>query len=166
MRFDAIDGIREAGFEGFVSAADLRRTNLQSVPDVAGVHLVVRDPGLPPAFARKSTGGRFKDKNPTVDRATLEANWVPGAAVLYIGKAGAGESLNTLRKRLKSFVRFGAGDPVGHWGGRLIWQLEDQASLSFCWRRAGSADARELERELIQEFSRAHGMRPFANLRD
>ena len=96
----------------------------------------------------------------------LERNWVNGAAVIYIGKAGGGSSSATLRRRLKSFLRFGEGHPVGHWGGRFIWQLQDAGSLLFCWRHVGDSDARELERDLIRDFVRMFGTRPFANLRD
>ena len=166
MKFDTIEAIREGGFSGFKTAPELRQSELSDVPSVSGVYMVCRDPAARPVFAAKSRGGRFKGKDPTVDLATLEVNWVPGSAVLYIGKAGGGESLATLRKRLKSYLRFGGGDPVGHWGGRLIWQLEDPNSLLFCWRPAGDTDARELERELLQEFIRTYGVRPFANLRD
>jgi len=166
MKFDTIEAIKGAGFSGFKTSAELRRSGLAEVPDVSSVYMVVRDPSAPPFFSSKSKGGHFKGKDPTVDLAILKRNWVHGTAVLYIGKAGGGSSSATLRKRLKSYLRFGAGQPVGHWGGRLIWQLEDTESLFFCWRPAGSADARELERELIQDFTKSFGTRPFANLQD
>lgn len=98
--------------------------------------------------------------------AELESNWVNGAIVIYIGKAGGGSSKRTLRKRLSDLLRFGAGKPVGHWGGRLMWQLENVDELRFCWRVAGRDDALEVERQLIREFTAAYGARPFANLRD
>jgi len=166
MKFDTIEAVQEGGFGGFKTAPELRESGLTEVPSAPGVYMVCRGPATRPEFAAKSSGGKFKGRDPTVDLATLEANWVLGSAVLYIGKAGGGVSSATLRKRLKSYLRFGAGDPVGHWGGRLIWQLGDLDSLLFCWRRAGDADARELERELLQEFTRTYGVRPFANLRD
>jgi len=166
MKFDMIQAVREAGFSGFKTAGELTRSNLAEVPEAPGVYMVVRDRTTPPAFASRSQGGHFKGKDPTVDLATLQRNWVSGAAVLYIGKAGGGSSSATLRQRLKRYLRFGAGHPVGHWGGRLIWQLRDADSLLFCWRPAGGADAREFERQLIQEFLKSFGTRPFANLQD
>jgi hypothetical protein len=49
----------------------------------------------------------------------LIANWVDGAEVVYIGKA------DQLKRRLTQFADFGGGKPIGHWGGRLIWQLHE-----------------------------------------
>jgi len=164
LRFDTIEAIREAGFKGFKTCAQLARTGFAEVPEDPGVYMVVRDPRAPKAFASRSKGGHFNGKDPTVDLAVLERNWVQGAAVLYIGQAGGGGSSSTLRRRLKRYLSFGAGHPVGHWGGRLIWQLEDTESLLFCWRPAAGADARELEHELIQDFATIFGCRPFANL--
>lgn len=166
MRFETIETIKDAGFGGFRSFAQLMRSGCAEVPDVSGIYMVVRDPTALPVFSSKSKGGHFKGKDPTVELTILERNWVCGAAVLYIGQAGGRGSSSTLRKRLKRYLRFGAGQPVGHWGGRLIWQLEDVDSLLFCWRPAVGVDARELERELIQEFANNFGTRPFANLQD
>lgn len=43
----------------------------------------------------------------------------------------------------------GAGDPVGHWGGRHIWQLADHADLLVGWKPTPDDDARAIEREMI-----------------
>ncbi len=166
MKFDSLDEVRAAGFEGFKVANDLRASKLSEVPSIAGVYMVVRDPARPPAFANKSCGGHFKGKDPSVSTATLGSNWISESAVLYIGKAGGGTSSATLRERLKSYLRFGSGAPVGHWGGRFIWQIENaNAELSFCWRpTSGGEDAIVVEKRLIQEFVTQFGARPFANL--
>jgi len=156
----------EAGFVGFVAADDLRTTALRNVPKEPGVYIVTRETVGKPLFSQRSCGGHFKGKDPTVSLAELESNWVNGAIVIYIGKAGGGSSKRTLRKRLSDLLRFGAGKPVGHWGGRLMWQLENVDELRFCWRVAGRDDALEVERQLIREFTAAYGARPFANLRD
>ena len=66
---------------------------------------------------------RFKNKAPTVALDALVANWVDDAEVVYIGKA------DQLRRRLTQYADFGAGKPVGHWGGRLIWQLPSPDQL-------------------------------------
>ncbi len=71
------------------------------------------------AFLDTNPGGRFKEQDPTVPIEVLSANWVPSSQVVYIGKA------NVADRRLRQFARFGAGERIGHWGGRYIWQLLD-----------------------------------------
>lgn len=62
---------------------------------------------------------------------------------------------------------FGQGKPVSHWGGRLIWQLEDAKDLIVCWKVLEKEEPRNVEKEMIQEFKEQHkGKRPFANLQD
>jgi hypothetical protein len=151
---------------GFKSVRNLRASRCAEVPKSPGVYLVLRDPARPPSFLETSSGGHFKDKNPTVSQAELRANWVDGALVIYIGKAGGGSSQNDLQNRLLAYIRFGAGARVGHWGGRFIWQLEDSDDLLVCWRPCHDVDAIDFETSLIQCFSRQYGKRPFANLRD
>lgn len=83
-----------------------------------------------------------------------------GAPVVYSGKADLAD------RRLKQFARFGAGEPVGHWGGRLIWQLADSGALRVAWHTITWAeDARAYEKRLLA-LSPQHqrGQRPFANL--
>ena len=63
-------------------------------------------------------------------------------------------------------MKFGSGKPVGHRGGRYIWQLADADDLVVCWKVL-STDPREYERQMISDFKTAHnGYRPFANLLD
>lgn len=65
-------------------------------------------------------------------------------------------------------MQFGQGEPIGHWGGRLIWQLKDAKDLIVCWKVLGKdEEPREVEKEMIQAFKKGHdGKRPFANLQD
>jgi hypothetical protein len=165
MSFRELDAMRQGGFVGFRKPAELRASDCIDVPELPGVYLVVRDPSTPPCFVETSCGGRFKGRNPTVALAILQENWVPNTAVLYIGKAGGGTSKATLRQRLRGYMQFGAGRPVGHWGGRFIWQLQDCEDLLICWRAMPDCDAVAVEGDLIAEFAREHGKRPFANLR-
>jgi hypothetical protein len=72
---------------------------------------------------------------------------VPGAEVVYIGKA------DDAGRRLKQFARFGAGEPVGHWGGRYIWQLADSSELLVAWHAISWEElARDYEKRLLARF--------------
>ncbi|WP_222123021.1 hypothetical protein, partial [Staphylococcus epidermidis] len=65
----------------------------------------------------------------------LTAEWIDGAEVLYVGKAGPGSKGNRgLRRQLQEFVDFGKGKPPGHWDGRLIWQLAAVGNLIIAWK--------------------------------
>lgn len=158
------EGLEGRGFQGFVP---FRRLPYEAVPAGAGVYVVYRTETSPPAFLDRSCGGHFKGKDPTESQGVLAGAWVPGAQVMNIGKVGAAAgSGRGLRKRLDEYRRFGEGRPVGHWGGRYIWQLSDSAELLVAWRTTPGDDPREVERALIAEFVLAYGRRPFANLRD
>lgn len=118
--------LRGNGFEGWITFDALRRTD--PCPEVGGVYVVARDEASAPSFLAASCGGWFKDRDPTVSLDELQANWVEGAEIVYIGKA------NNIRRRLKEFAKFGAGQKIGHWGGRLIWQLEESSRLLIAWK--------------------------------
>ena len=151
------------GFGGFVRFDDLHGAE---VPVVPGVYVIVRQRDGEPEFLPSSPAGRFKGKDPSVTRERLEAEWVTGTGVIYIGKASGGVSgTRGLRKRLDEFRRFGEGKPVGHWGGRLIWQLDESDTLLVCWKKT-SVEPAIVESAMIQDFMTEFGRRPFANLRN
>jgi hypothetical protein len=150
------------GFTGWVPFAALPTAE---VPTGPGVYVILRPTDGPPTFLYASPAGHFKGKDPTVPVAELHALWVPGTRVVYIGKANAGATgRRGLRKRLDEFRRHGAGEPVGHTGGRRIWQLVDHADLLVGWRTTDEGAA-STETEMIARFRAHHGRLPFANMR-
>lgn len=148
------------GFIGWHTWAELRANDLADVPGGPAAYVVYRPSATSPGFLSGNPGGRFKGQDPTVSTDMLQAKWLTDAQTIYIGKA------NVARRRLKQFARFGAGDPIGHWGGRYIWQLADSHDLWVAWHAIQWAEtAREYERRLLAHFADLHGgQRPFANL--
>jgi hypothetical protein len=150
-----------AGYRGFTRFQDLRDGGLARVPQAAGAYVVLRRPTSTPSFAAESCGGHFKGKNPTVAIALLQAKWVEEAEVVYVGKA------SNLRGRLKQYADYGAGKPVGHQGGRYIWQLTDSDALLVAWKPSDADQpASTLEAKLVGFFKSEHGRLPFANIAD
>lgn len=166
MDFVDLAKIQAAGFQGFVPISKLQATQCQSVPDSAGVYFIIWPSEAKPVFLPTNMGGHFKGKDPTVALGKLEQKWVRGVKVIYIGKAGDVGAKATLKTRLTSYMEFGAGKPVGHWGGRFIWQLADSENLLACWKVTSGLNAPRLETTLMQDFKAQHGKHPFANLRD
>lgn len=152
-----------SGFTGWVPFAALPTAG---VPTGPGVYVIMRPTDDPPAFLDVSPAGHFKGKDPTVPVAELQQLWVPGTRVVYIGKANhGGNRRRGLYKRLDEFRRFGAGEPIGHSGGRRIWQLADHTDLLVGWRETGDTEAAAIETAMIARFRAHHGRLPFANMR-
>lgn len=161
-RFDP-DGLRNEGFEGFISISEAR-VRTSSIPAAQGVYAVVREVLEQPTYVRTSTGGWFKGRDPSVPIDKLEKKWIETAHVLYIGKAGAGGTgTRGLRTRLGEYLSFGAGQPIGHWGGRYLWHLADSEALLLAWKPC--SDPTHQESLLLDAFAAVYGALPFANLR-
>jgi hypothetical protein len=155
--------LRATGFSGFQTVGELRESELEAVPRDPGVYVVIRVHSGPPAYLAQSAGGWFKGNDPTVPTATLTAKWVAGAQLLYVGKATGGSNrANGLRKRLGLLLRYGAGKPVGHQGGRYLWQVEGAEEYVVAWRMVEDPTAEE--NQILCEFSAAYGSYPFANI--
>lgn len=151
-----IDHLRHLGFIGFVPLAGLPK-GCRSLPAEPGVYVVLRDPASTHGYLSRSVGGRFKGQDGTVDVPTLFDAWVPGPDCLYIGR-----TTTRLRSRVDSLVAYGRGEPVGHRGGRYLWQLEQHGELLVAWRV--NDDPIRAERELLDAFEDCYGRLPFANL--
>jgi hypothetical protein len=69
--------------------------------------------------------------------------------------------------RLREYMDFGSGKPLGHWGGRYVWQLDGSSDLVVAWKKTPGAVPREAEIELLSRFRQTFGGRlPFANIAD
>ena len=158
----SIDQVSIAGFSEPIRLAELHQTRYASVPAHAGIYLIEREPESAPEFRMLSTGGWFKGQDPNCALDIIQANWVDGAQILYIGKAAGKKGL---KGRLRQLVDFGCGKPVGHRGGRLLWHLQDSEDLLVRWRNCTTDEADRAETTAIADFRRSHrGQRPFANM--
>lgn len=151
-----IEQLVRQGFQGFVPISVLRDGAHRELPSCSGVYAIVRQAETAPVFLERSPGGWFKGKDPTVSAYELKQKWVDASPVLYYGKA------NVLSRRIKQYLDFGAGKPIGHWGGRLIWQVEASDEFEVAWMPC--ENPRGVESSLIQAFLANHGKLPFANL--
>jgi hypothetical protein len=147
--------LERAGFGGWVRFPGIR--SAIDIPRDGGVYVVCRAATSAPVFNDVNCGGWFKGKNPSVTRNDLTDNWVYGAECVYIGQSG------NLQRRLREFADFGAGKPIGHWGGRLIWQLHDHPELVVAWKATPGELPKTVESQLIQQFRAVYGKPPFAN---
>ena len=158
MTFNDIDELKKNGFIGFRKMSELFLDS-SMLPDNNGVYIVLNSENKPADFMTIGTGGFFKGKDPNVSLVELKSNWVENTKVVYIGKA------TSLKSRLRQYFKFGQGKNVGHYGGRLIWQLKYSNELLVCWKPLTS-DPREYEADLISQFVFKFRKRPFANLKD
>lgn len=152
------------GFCGFLKISELRK-DTGMLPAEQGVYSILWRGLSGPDFLEIGTGGWFKGVDPNVDLSILRENWIAGPQIVYIGKAGAGASgKRGLRKRLTEYLDFGHGRPIGHKGGRFIWQIKESGDLLVCWKTV-LISPETLESEMLRTFVLEHGRLPFANLR-
>lgn len=154
--------LKQDGFTGFRRLGDL---DINRLPQKPGIFAVLRPDGYRPEFLARSTAGVFKKKDPTLKAEALDAEWVDGADVLFVGKAGPGSKGNRgLRRQIQEFVDFGAGKPPGHWDGRLIWQLAAPGSLIIAWKELPVEQLNTAEAGYHAAFVQEYGRLPYANL--
>jgi hypothetical protein len=151
------DYVEHLGFAGFDTVSSIQVNRCREIPSKPGAYVVLRARGDPPRFLTRSVGGWFKGNDPTVEVARLKERWLTNTPVLYIGMAGT-----SLRDRVRALVDYGVGRPVGHQGGRYLWQVQGSADFLVGWKI--DMDGRALESSLFVEFEAAHGQLPFANL--
>ncbi len=155
--------LRAAGFVGFVTVAQLRADACAPVPTQPGIYVVLRASDAPPCFLAHSPAGWFKGDDPTETVSVLRAKWVPDTPLMYVGKATAGnQQRRHLRNRLAELMDFGAGRPIGHRGGRYLWQIEGSDGFLVAWRP--TEEPTGAENEVLRAFLAAHGALPFANI--
>ena len=155
MLFNDINVLKKFGCKGFLTINELI-INPRQIPDESGIYFILYIKKEKPVFLEIGTGGYFKGKNPNVSIDLLKVNWIENSMVIYIGKTGS------LNSRIRQLLRFGQGKNVGHYGGRLIWQIKDHQNLVVCWKTENSPKTVELE--LLNQFETTYGKLPFANL--
>ena len=163
MNNDLIDRalleLKTLGFEGFQSVRELS-SSCSGLPREPGIYLVLYIDRDHPQFAPKGVGGFFKGRIPNVTVSELESKWIEDTIIIYVGQTG-----DSLARRLTKLIDFGMGKPVGHYGGRYIWQIQAYHNLVICWKSCPEGvDVRDIERELLRRFKRVHRRLPFANL--
>ena len=162
--FGSVAGLRAMGFEGFVPVRDLRRDDCRALPRENGVYVMVREREAPPRFNPRGTAAYWRGMDPNVKIEDLAEKWVPGAVVMYVGRAAGTGVRGKLQQRVKRWLRFGEGKNVAHWGGRHVWQLADAYDLLVAWKPCKDAVRQEVA--LLAAFEAKHERLPFANLGD
>ncbi len=166
MNFTKI-GLLKEGFVGFYNINSFfnGRADIK-IPGNPGNYIVFRIEKSKPTFLEKSPAGWFKGIDPTVGIEKLGGKWVEGANVLYIGQTGYTEGKKgTLKYRIQTFIKFGSGKDVGHWGGRLIWQVKGHENFLIAWRIIENNENPLIkEKQMRKEFKDIYGKIPFANL--
>ena len=152
--------LEEKGFVGWIRWADWPPPKAELPASAGGVYVLFRGSQSEPRFLDRSTGATHKKRDPSVGREALIANWVPAANVVYIGKADH----HRLLRRLDEYRAMGARPTGSHWGGRLIWQLDDSSELLVAYLVLPPNEVpRNVEKEMIEGFRRRYGQPPFAN---
>ena len=146
---------------------DLKSSNFVWPKDLdnRGVYLIVYEGKDIPQFIIPGCGPKkYQDREVNVSKDELEENWIClgfDRNIIYIGKAGKS---NTLKKRLKLYMKFGSGKEAPHYGGRYIWQIKDSNNLLVFWKKSDNPEKEESD--MLKKFKEKYKELPFANLRN
>ncbi len=146
-----------AGFVGWKTVHEASTEDAR-VPDAAGVYVVYSDRRGPGEFLATNPAGWHKGQDPTVPSALLEERWIADAGALYFGSA------MDLRKRLMRLGQFSAGEPVAHYGGRILWQVAFSDEFLVAWKETDDSQHASEKKALVQQFKSTFGRQPFANI--
>jgi hypothetical protein len=144
-------GLMSAGFEGFIPFIGL---HIEGLPERRGVYAVLRETRERPTFI--PTNVILRRRAYDVDR--LEAKWLDGQEIVYIGSA---EPVDGLRGRLGGFSK----QSSSHTGGRALWQLSDAAELVVAWAETPEHSAMAVEKSFLSAYKSAFDQYPYANWR-
>ena len=148
-------GLEAVGFEGFLPFQALPTVSLPREP---GIYAVLRLASTEPTLLAVNPAKKQRGMDPAYAIEKLQAKWVPGSTIVYIGKA---KPKNGLHARLTQYRKKAAN----HWGGRAIWQLADAAELLVAWVETPGHDPELIEKRYIRAFEALHERFPFANWR-
>jgi hypothetical protein len=124
-------GLLSVGFGGFLPFIGL---NIEGLPKRRGVYVILREARDRPTFIRANVITRRS----AYDVDLLEAKWLDGQGIVYIGSA---EPVDGLRGRLGGYSK----QSSSHTGGRASWQLSDAAELVVAWAEAPEHSAVAVE---------------------
>ncbi|MCU1509499.1 MAG: hypothetical protein JWQ12_1764 [Glaciihabitans sp.] len=163
----AIESLREYGFVGFVPLKDWDEFQVIGLTqsDIEGVYVVVRESTDVPKFRdedhRKPRPKRWSAED-AADR------WVSGVQVLYFGKgplrSSKAKRRQGLARRVRELQKHGYRGGANHYGGKLLWQIDDIDSLLIAWKPLAEGESAAIESGLIRGFERVMGRQPYANI--
>ena len=92
--------LQKCGFEGFKTVSELMNS-CKEIPKEMGVYVVLREKKEKPVILEKRPFNCQEEKYPSYSKSELENEWVEGAQIIYIGKAGGLAFKTGLNKRLR-----------------------------------------------------------------
>jgi len=141
-----------------LNRTDLIRAAWTDLIDSTGAYVVYVNAPDKISFASDSGAAIHATITPT---ALLETRWKlcqrKGTDILYIGKA------QSIKKRIRQLIRFGAGLARNHVGGQSLWQVRPVKDLFIASFTCPSEREQGFENELLRRFHDDHGTYPVCN---